>query len=160
MNGSSILFFLLLNLIASINGRQRRQYEALKAQYENCNEVLMVKQDGHCIEGLSSNFGVLMETKDGMEMITASTKFVLDGTTMRVIKEECHRLGITVNDESEGPNINDFDKWKAAFICSTSRLLLPVTMIHFNGQEKRIDSLASEDLRLLRQAVHDHLLHN
>jgi branched-subunit amino acid aminotransferase/4-amino-4-deoxychorismate lyase len=155
-----VFLFLLLNLIASINRRQRRQYEALEAQYENCNEVLMLKQDGHCIEGLSSNFGVLMETEDGTVMITASTKFVLDGTTMRAIKEDCRKLGIVVNDEDEGPNINDFDKWKAAFICSTSRLLLPVTLIYFNGQEKRIDSLASEGLRHLRRTVHDHLLHN
>jgi branched-subunit amino acid aminotransferase/4-amino-4-deoxychorismate lyase len=137
---------------------QRRQYEALKTRY-GCNEVLLVKEDGHCIEGLSSNFGVVLREADGqLVMRTASTKYVLDGTTMRVVKEHCIRLGIAVDDESEGPSIGELGRWEAAFVCSTSRLLLPVTAIIVDGAERSIASLASEKLLLLRRAVADHLL--
>lgn len=138
---------------------QRRRYEALKTEYA-CNEVLMVKEDGCCVEGLSSNFGVLLRVEGRLTLKTASTKYVLDGTTLRVVKEQARLLGIAVDDESEGPNIGDLAKWEAAFICSTSRLLLPVTAIIVDGKERRIDSLASEKLLVLRKAIADHLLHN
>ncbi len=106
--------------------RERQTLVALKG--EKYNEVLLVNNEGLIYEGLSSNFGVI---KAGC-LLTAPDSVVLPGTVMQLVKQSCNALGIPVIEQC--PNIEDVHSWQAAFITSTSRLLLPVYQLDYNNQ--------------------------
>lgn len=118
------------------------------------NEVLIIDETSHeILEGLSSNFGVL--TKDG-RMVSAPDSMVLPGSVMKLMKEACKDMGIPINEKC--PNIDEAGEWQAAFITSTSRLVLPITEIAQIGYEKtiKIDSLSST----LLQQIQEHIKHS
>ncbi|KAI8464193.1 MAG: hypothetical protein J3K34DRAFT_123071 [Monoraphidium minutum] len=96
--------------------RQRRALEATKPP--GVNEVVLATPGGELMEGLSSNFFALQ----GGALVTAD-EGVLSGTVREVVLQVCHDLGLPVH--LRPPKISEAPEWQAAFISSTSRLLLP-----------------------------------
>jgi thiol oxidase len=105
--------------------RQRRELE--DARPKDCNEVILMDDDGHLFEGLQTNFYVL---KDG-KLHTAG-KGILEGTVRKMLLEECVKEGFPVC--LNAPNIVDMDQWQGVFISSTSRLLLPVSEVVYSDK--------------------------
>lgn len=106
--------------------------EAEKVRQQNdkkgINEILMISDDGHVLEGLSSNFfgilhGHIVTAKDG----------ILPGITRKVVLDLANQLGIPV--VYENLRVGDIPKLDEAFITSASRAVLPVTNI--DGQPVR-----------------------
>jgi thiol oxidase len=87
------------------------------------NELLLATEDGQILEGSQTNFFVLM---DG-SLVTAG-EGVLAGTVRRLVLEVCEREGVPVT--LRPPRQDECTRWSAAFISSTSRLLLPVDAIY------------------------------
>jgi branched-subunit amino acid aminotransferase/4-amino-4-deoxychorismate lyase len=115
------------------------------------NEVLLVDGANHTVlEGLSSNFGVL--TRDG-RLVTASDSLVLPGSVMKLVKQVCLELNVSIEERS--PSIDEAADWQAAFISSTSRLVLPITQIFLDNTKDsiKIDSLSSSLLRRIQENV-------
>lgn len=86
------------------------------------NEILMVKEDGLVLEGLSSNFFAIHNGK----ILTAQTG-VLPGITRSIILAISEELAIPI--EFDKLLINDIQNVSEAFISSTSRGVLPVRQI-------------------------------
>lgn len=86
------------------------------------NEILMVREDGLVLEGLTSNFFAIHNGK----LITAKTG-VLPGITRSIILTISEQLGIPI--EFDKLLINDIQNVAEAFISSTSRGVLPVKQI-------------------------------
>jgi thiol oxidase len=87
------------------------------------NELLLATGDGQILEGSQTNFFVL---QDG-GLVTAG-EGVLAGTVRRLVLEVCEREGVPVT--LRPPRLDDCSRWDAAFVSSTSRLLLPVNEIY------------------------------
>ena len=103
-----------------------------------CNEVILADEQKNLYEGLSSNFAIVL---NDYTIVTAPEGMVLKGTMMNVVIDIAHRLGIRIRYDL--PTINMlFGECKAAFITSTSRLLLPLSRIFApDGKEIRLGSL-------------------
>lgn len=115
--------------------QERKALEARKGT--EYNEILLV-DNGLVYEGLSSNFAVIT---DKGTVRTAPNSLVLAGTVMAMVKEISAELGIGV--EEECPNIKDIGSWRAAFITSTSRLLLPISQLCIDGYSTLFHGLIS-----------------
>ncbi len=70
-------------------------------------------------EGLSSNFAVLDESGC---LVTAPDALVLRGTVLEQVLGVCERLHIPIRREC--PTLASLPRWTAAFVMSTSRLVL------------------------------------
>lgn len=106
-----------------------------KVMSKGIEEVLLLDSDtGNIYEGLSSNFFAIVDASicdsGKPEIWTASPELVLKGTIMTMVFDCCKDLNIPIC--TKLPNIHDAYKglWNAAFITSTSRLILPVSKIH------------------------------
>jgi len=123
------------------------------------NEVLLVDSNmGNIYEGMSSNFFAIVNpslSESGKsEIWTAPLNLVLKGTVMSMVLSGCEELNIPIRIKL--PNIYDASKglWEAAFITSTSRLLLPITKIH-----KQINTNEESNLNLGLIKLHSPLDH-
>mmetsp|Transcript_5524 Transcript_5524/g.18286 ORF Transcript_5524/g.18286 Transcript_5524/m.18286 type:complete len:354 (-) Transcript_5524:323-1384(-) len=87
------------------------------------NELLLGTEDGQILEGSQTNFFVLV---DG-GLVTAG-EGVLAGTVRRLLFEVCEREGVPVT--LRPPRLDECSRWSAAFLSSTSRLLLPIDEIY------------------------------
>lgn len=96
--------------------------EALKG--DTYNEVVLLSPDGNLLEGLSSNFAVITNAN---VILTAPPTLVLPGTILKAVKHVVDSSHLTWKEEC--PDLAKRTEWKAAFITSTSRLLLPVDRI-------------------------------
>ena len=88
------------------------------AKPDDVNE-LVLEASGALYEGLSSNFFALM---DGT-LYTAGDH-VLMGSVRESVLRQAASLGIPVI--LDAPRLDDLPRWEAAFVSSTSRMLLPV----------------------------------
>ena len=86
------------------------------------NEALLISEDGHILEGISSNFFAI---KDG-RMYTAE-KGILYGITRSLVLEEAHKLSIPVI--FNPICISQTSELDETFITSSSRAILPVVRI-------------------------------
>lgn len=125
--------------------------EAEKVRQQNdkkgINEILMISDDGHVLEGLSSNFfgilhGHIVTAKDG----------ILPGITRKVVLDLANQLGIPV--VYNNLRVGDISKLDEAFITSASRAVLPVTNI--DGQPVR-NGQVGEITRKLQTAFQKNL---
>jgi branched-subunit amino acid aminotransferase/4-amino-4-deoxychorismate lyase len=122
---------------------------------EDVNE-LVLEANGALYEGLSSNFFALM---DGT-LYTAGDNVLL-GSVRESVLRQAAALNVPV--VLDPPRIDDIPRWEAAFVSSTSRMLLPIdelgvsrTHDDSNGSEtsKRIFDYAPHSLaRTLEAAV-------
>lgn len=125
--------------------QERQQLEDLKGtEYE---EVLLV-EDGAVLEGLSSNFAAI--SQQGC-LVTAPPGRVLAGSVMGLVRQACAELGIPVAERC--PAIGEAASWQAAFITSTSRLVLPVARLDHRQHTVRLDSPASAVLQSIIRHV-------
>jgi branched-subunit amino acid aminotransferase/4-amino-4-deoxychorismate lyase len=85
---------------------------------EDVNE-LVLEANGALYEGLSSNFFTLM---DGT-LHTAGDN-VLMGSVRESVLRQAAALGIPI--VLDAPRLDDLPRWEAAFVSSTSRMLLPI----------------------------------
>jgi branched-subunit amino acid aminotransferase/4-amino-4-deoxychorismate lyase len=83
------------------------------------NEVVLVTEDGALYEGLSSNFFVL----HGGVLYTAGEGILL-GSVREAVLRCAEDMDIPI--VLKAPSLDDFDGWDAAFVSSTSRMLLPI----------------------------------
>ena len=86
------------------------------------NEVLLSTEEGKITEGLSSNFFAIRDGK-----LYTAEQDILFGTVRGVVIEVCKEEKIPVVLES--PHTTDLKACEAAFITSTSRLVLPIDEI-------------------------------
>lgn len=88
---------------------------------DDVNEIVL-ENEGMLYEGLSSNFFAM---KDGV-LYTAGEGILL-GSVREAVLRKAEELDIPI--VLEPPHIDDVEKWDAAFISSTSRMLLPIDSI-------------------------------
>lgn len=96
--------------------------EVRKTLPQGINEAIMIGENGHALEGLSSNFfgvrgGVVWTAEEG----------VLSGITRSLVLEEIGAQGIPLR--LEGVPVEEIAALDEAFVTSASRAVLPVTMI-------------------------------
>jgi len=117
------------NVVVKDSGwvKERRFLEEKMAP--DCNEVILQEPDGSLFEGLSSNFFVIC---DGA--VYTDTEHSLVGTMQQLAIYICKHEGILMR--TMPPNIKDVNLWSAAFITSTSRILLPVREIRVPNDER------------------------
>lgn len=125
-----------------------------RAKRADCNDVILADAQGHLYEGTSSNFAVL---NDAGQMITAPDGTVLTGTIMKVVEQCAQQMGITVI--RDFPREDQLQSYRAAFITSTSRLLLPIQMVYkHDGTEVSFESSATPVINELQRRLIDALL--
>jgi len=136
-----------------VRDRQALEAEVRKA---GANECVMFDSDGHISEGLQTNFFAI--SADG-SLITAPDELVLGGTVRKVVLEVAEQLGIPVRLET--PNVKDVAEWDSCFICSTSRLVKPIS--HFSapalGLTRDFPSEGSEAHRIEEAVLHEFRKH-
>lgn len=97
--------------------KQRSALEATKPP--DVEEVLLATPQGEVLEGTQTNFGAII----GGVVYTAH-EGVLAGTVRRLLLEVCAEEEVPVS--LEPPRVSHIGAWEAAFLTSTSRLLLPI----------------------------------
>lgn len=123
--------------------RERRPWEQMMRT--DCEEVLLADLSGRLHEGLSSNLVVLLA--DGITLQGAPRGSILQGSILQVIMEKVAPfLGLCVREAF--PLTSELSSYRALFICSTSRLLLPVDRVYYGGTI--IDYHSSKDPILVR----------
>lgn len=101
----------------------RKRLEAAKAL--DANDVIMVTEDNEMLEGTQTNFFIVMNDT----LITAPDSRVLAGTIRGAILNLAASHGIPVVLRS--PTLQDVVNADAAFLTSSSRLLLPIAQLRF-----------------------------
>merc|ERR1740117_1807730 len=102
--------------------KDRKDLEVLQKQ-AGVNEVLMFDDEFRVTEGLQTNF-FAVSAIDGA-VLTAPDDKVLAGTVRKVALDVMRKNGIAVR--MECPDIRDVNSWESCFICSTSRLVKPIS---------------------------------
>lgn len=117
----------------------------------NLEESIIVNEKNELLEGLTSNFFVVMKNK-----IYTADKEVLSGSVREIVLDEIIKAKISI--QLNPINYDDLEKLSEAFITSTSRGVLPVVRIdnHIvgSGQPGDITKFLSEKLkeRLISEA--------
>lgn len=118
----------------------RRPWE--QAMRADCEEVLLADAAGRLHEGLSSNLMVLLA--DGVTLRGAPRGSILQGSILQVITAEvAPALGLCVQEAF--PLVSELSSYRALFICSTSRLLLPVDHVYHGAGDATFDYDSSRD---------------
>jgi branched-chain amino acid aminotransferase len=100
----------------------QRSGELRRAMPPGVNETLMLDEQGHFLEGLSSNFFAVLEGE-----IWTAEEGVLSGITRSLVLEGIRRLGLPLR--LQPANLADLPRIQEAFITSSSRAVLPVCRI-------------------------------
>lgn len=114
----------------------RKQYED-RLKELGYEESLLVDDKGYIYEGLSSNFFLINENN---EIETASDEYVLGGTLRKIVIDIFNENNYKI--KYQNPSIKSLETCKAAFITSTSRLILPISEVHdeINGKVYKLNS--------------------
>eukprot|EP00898_Chlorokybus_atmophyticus_P008313 jgi/Chlat1/8483/Chrsp80S07930 len=132
--------------------RERQDLEKAKAL--GVNEVCLVGDDGSVMEGLTSNFYVVMNGA-----VHTAGEGILLGSVRKIVLEVCKREGIPL--VLKAPNIGDLHAWEGALISSTSRVLLPVDEITAHWRATTMSrSFGSSLSRLLEGLVLEEVVAN
>lgn len=94
-----------------------------RAQRAGVHEALFVDRAGHITEGSNSNFFVVRE---GI-LLTAPAATILSGVTRDVTVRLARQIGIQTREQTLP--LAERESWEEAFITSTSRHLMPLTML-------------------------------
>ena len=94
-----------------------------EAKKRKALEVLLCTERGEILEGITSNFFVVIKNK----VFTPPSEKILEGVTRKIVFEICKKLKIEIKERKIfKKEIKNFDE---AFISSTSKGILPVTKI-------------------------------
>ena len=138
-----------------------RQVAERERQSASSNEILLADAEGNLYEGLSSNFAVLERDPATRQwcLITAPPGSVLAGSILQLAKEAAsQQLGMAVLERA--PRLDRLSAYPAAFITSTSRLLLPIHRILLPAGQPIIkeDEEGQRVMAQLHQAILDLIL--
>lgn len=113
----------------------------------NVYEVVLIDNEGYITEGSRSNIFFI---KNDL-LYTASTQYVLPGTSRKRVFDICNRLGVKISEERVPySGIKEYD---AAFITGTSPLILPIRRIDdvlFDPQNSLLCKLMENYFTLLK----------
>lgn len=142
--------------IKDVGWVRAREAMEVKQKEAGVNEVLMFDSECRATEGLQTNFFAV--AADGT-LLTAPDELVLSGTVRKIVFEVAERSGIPVR--MECPDIRRLDEWDSCFICSTSRLVKPISSVEVPElHSKRLfpteGSVAHRVEALVRQAFRTH----
>lgn len=105
---------------------QRVIYEQ-KSLRDGVTELVLADEHGNLFEGLQSNFFII--NHEG-RLITASADVTLAGTMQEVLLNRVVSGMPSLVVERRCPTVVELENCQAAFLSSTSRILLPITTIH------------------------------
>jgi branched-subunit amino acid aminotransferase/4-amino-4-deoxychorismate lyase len=128
--------------------QDRQKFNQMKPQ--DVEEVVLMDEHGELSEGLTSNFGVLVKGT----VQTAPEGKVLHGTMLQHVLDVLDKKKVQV--VRQCPNIKDINDWEAAWISSTSRMLLPIN--HLSVPEKNIERDFEPQNGLFKEVNEDILL--
>lgn len=89
----------------------------------NYEEILLTKPNGDILEGTQTNFFALKNN-----ILYTPNEGVLEGTVRQLVIDVCNENNINL--KYEFSNIKNCKEWDGCFICSTSRLLLPIDELY------------------------------
>jgi len=115
--------------------KERKGLEALMGP--GVNEILLVDEGGHILEGTQTNFFAVLEGR-----VHTAGEGILEGSIRQMVLEGCAQAGIGV--VLSPPNVADVARWEGAFVTSTSRLVLPIDVL---GLPEGIGSEGESDVR-------------
>lgn len=153
------------------NSQWARDRRALQnAMDPGSEEVILWDEAGRVYEGLSSNFSVLYHPSGSSSspvLCSAPSEAVLSGTVQQIVEGEvCPSLGISVERTfpsldvkigKEGSRMGPAP-WDAAFITSTTRVVMPIRRIRLNqGQQEILLPPIPEILRRIQVKTADRL---
>lgn len=95
-----------------------------KAQQQGAAEAIFVGQDGYVNEGASSNVCVV---RQGQVASPPPSERLLEGVTLKVVKETCQELGISF--QRRWVSLSDLKGADEIFITSTTTLVMPVCVL-------------------------------
>ena len=128
--------------------RARESIEAAMAPDEE--EALLVDEEEGIVEGTQTNFFAI----DGEgHLITAGGGVCLEGTIRGIVLRVAEKLGVTV--KIAAPNLSQAPRWRSAFLTSTSRLVLPIDEILYQGKAIVLPSKEDDLLNALSRGVDD-----
>jgi branched-subunit amino acid aminotransferase/4-amino-4-deoxychorismate lyase len=132
----------------------RQHLEELQRQAQ-VNEIIMYDEKGCVTEGLQTNFFAV--SADGT-VLTAPDELVLAGTVRKVVLDVVRKHRIPHRLES--PRISDASTWESCFICSTSRLVKPISELRIPEADGRkvfpsADSVSHRIEVLVQEAVRE-----
>lgn len=116
-NGCSIITIYYYYYIS-----QRTSLES-EIKTHNYEEIVMKKENGDLLEGTQTNFFTMKD-----KILYTADEGVLEGTVRQLVIDVCKNNSIPL--KYEYPNIKDCNSWDGCFICSTSRLLMPIDELY------------------------------
>ena len=116
--------------------RSRQTLEHKKRVCDN-EIVLMEDATGAVMEGLSSNFFAVVDGR-----LYTANEGVLLGSVREAVLRVAEKQGVVV--VLQPPLLKDLNEWEAAFLSSTSRLLLPIDEISIPSSSSTGSSGAEE----------------
>lgn len=105
------------------NGELRKLASALMKK-NGVYEILLTDHEGYITEGSRSNVFFIKKNT----LYTASTEYVLPGTSRKRVFDICKRQGITIIEQRVSET--DVNQYDAAFLTGTSPLILPIRKIN------------------------------
>jgi branched-subunit amino acid aminotransferase/4-amino-4-deoxychorismate lyase len=107
-----------------------RARTALEARQGSDFEEVLLSAEGCLYEGLQTNFFAL-NSESVLE--TAPDGAVLSGTVRGLVLSQAEKAGIRVS--FTAPRLSDAAQWRGAFICSTSRLVMPLDALTWRADD-------------------------
>ena len=107
-------------------------------------EIILFDRDGKITEGSKSNIFFIKDDT----LITAPSDTILPGITRKYVIEISEKLGIRIEYRNVG--IDELDSFDSVFLCGTSPMVLPVSLI---GQHRF--SVQNRIVRMLMNSYND-----
>ena len=118
---------------------------ALEARQGADTEEIILTSEGSLFEGLQTNFFAL--NVDGI-LETAPDGTVLAGTVRGLVLAQAKIAGLDVI--FRAPQVSQATNWRGAFICSTSRLVMPVDELLWDASDVLVTGLGDGRVALPR----------
>jgi branched-subunit amino acid aminotransferase/4-amino-4-deoxychorismate lyase len=134
-----------------------RHTQITKRYPDETHELVLHDDQGRLYEGTSCNFFVVDMNN---EIRTAPLTHVLPGTIQLMLAKVCERESIPLR--YAFPELQEYQDWKAAFLTSTSRIVVPIRRLIWSdavtGDEQQKDLQPDYPIVLrLQSLMHDQL---
>lgn len=130
------------------NGELRKMANVLMRE-NHVYEILLTDREGYITEGSRSNIFFIKNEN----LYTASTEYVLPGTSRKRVFDICKKQGITIIEQRVAEK--EISKYDAAFLTGTSPLILPIRKINdirLNTQNKLLKKMMKSYFSLIESA--------
>lgn len=123
-----IQYYIYISFILFIYYISQRQSLESEIKSHNYEEIVMKKENGDLLEGTQTNFFVMKN-----KVLYTPNEGVLEGTVRQLVIDMCKDNSLPL--KYEFPNVKDCKSWDGCFICSTSRLLMPIHELYITDDE-------------------------